>query len=413
MPFNLTGDFGSTVFSSSTDDAGQITSRYVSVNTEANLNFFRKIAILKSNILSNSLGLFSFLNAGRNNKVRFASLTVPRHLLSKRKSGCVWNPKGKVSMNSSEVDLDAVEYNGEQCPDVFLGDCLEKIMGTGNAIRDVFATPEGRAIFGEMINNIYLGLGNSFYDLVWYGQHPLIQDAHDNEWYNVDEDEWDDYRDQQEATGGVMTMVDWFKNDGLDNFNVEIASSDISADGLSYEGRATDLFDKVLNAQDPVMKMTSKRANNQGRYAKTVLLVTSAIFAKYEVELQDTWDQIPKMFEYYYNGRFCQEVGCSGDQRVEGALRYKGHLVICMDEWSDFDNMTGTITHRVLGVSPGNFGIAYDTLPANQFAGFGMRLTQHLDAPHLGKMYMDTTFRLGMGIIDEKYIVNASLTLTP
>lgn len=414
MPFTLTGDFGKTVFSTSADSSGKVTSRYMSLDTEASLNFFRKISILKSNIINNSYGLFSFMNAGRNNKIRFANLTTPRHLFSKRKSGCVWNSKGKVNMDTEEITLCAIEYNGEQCPDVFLGDCMEKIMGTGNQIRDVFATPEGRAIFGEMISQIYLGLGNSFYDIVWYGQHPLIQEAEDNDWYTVDDDEWEDYVDQQEACGGIMTMVDWFKNDGLPNFNVPIHQSDISSDGQSYVGVATDLFDRVLRAQDPIMKMASKRANSSsGRSAKSVLLVDPKIFAKYEEELQDQWNQIPKMFEYYYNGKFCQEVGCDSQNRVEGALRYKGHLVICMDEWEDFDNMTGTITCRVIAVCPGNFGIAYDTLPTDQFGGFGMKMTQHLDAPWQGKMFMDTTFRIGMGIIDPKFVVNASLTLTP
>lgn len=413
MAFTLTGDFGKTVFSSSVNDNGQVGSRYMSLNTEASLNFFRKISILKSNIVNNSFGLFSFMKAGRNNKVRFANLTTPRHLFSKCKSGCVWNPKGKVKMNVDAISLCCIEYNGEQCPDMFLGDCLEKIMGTGNNMRDIFATEEGRTIFREMVSHIYMGLGNSFYDLVWYGQHPLIEAADSGDWYNAEDDDWDDYKDQQEACGGIMTIIDWFKKDGLTNFNVEIFRSDISADGSAYIGVTTDLFDRVLKAQDPIMKMAAKRGNTAGRGGKAVLLVDPKIFAKYEEDLQAQWNQIPKMFEYYYNGKFCQEVGCDGGVPVDGVLRYKGHLVVCMDEWEDFDTMTGTQTFRCIAVCPGNFGIAYDVDRLDQFGGMGMRMVQHLDAPWQGKMFMDTIFKVGMGLIDEKFIVNASRTLVP
>lgn len=413
MPFTLTGDFGKSVFSTSANDQGQVGTRYMSLDTEASLNFFRKVSILKTNLVANSFGLFSFMKAGRNNRVRFANLTTPRHLFSKRKSGCVWNPKGKVKMNVDDITLCPIEYNGEQCPDVFYGDCLEKIFGTGNQIRDFFATPEGRIIFGELLTTIYMGLGNSFYDLAWYGQHPLIEAADANDWYNVDDDQWSDYLDQQEACGGIMTIIDWFKKDGLENFNVEIHSEDISNDGSRYIGTATDLFDRVLRAQSAEMKMASKRGSRSGQSMKSIILVDRKIFAKYEEELQAQWNQIPKMFEYYYNGKFCQEVGCDGAIPVEGVLRYKGHLVVCMDEWEDFDSMTGTNTFRCIATTPGNFGIAYDVEQLNQFGGFGMRVTQHLDAPWQGKVFMDTTFKIGMGLIDEKFIVNASRTLVP
>lgn len=411
MPFTLTGDFGKTIFSSNPDNSGRIASRYMSLDTAASLNFFRKLTILKSNIVTNSFGLFSFQRAGRNQKVRFASLTHPRHLLSKCKTGCVWTPKGNVKMDVSSIDMDCVEYNGEQCPDVFMGDCLQKIFGVGNQMRDMFATAEGRIVFSELINNIYMGLGNSFYDLVWYGQHPLIDQADAADTFTVDDDEWADFKDQQDASGGIMTIVDWFKKDGLPNYNVEIKEEDISDDGTEYIGVATELFDRVLKAQPTQMKMASKRPNSIGVAMKSVLLVDSKIYAKYEEELQDTWNQIPKMFEYYYNGKFCQEVGCDGGIPVEGVLRYKGHLVVCMDEWDDFSNITGTNTFRVLATCPGNFGVAYDVDQLTQFQGFGMRITQHLDAPWQGKIFMDTMFRLGMGVIDPNFVVNASRTI--
>lgn len=409
--FTLEGDFGRAIFSTSSNSSGQSGTRYMTLSTEAMLSFFKRISILKSNLVNNSYGLYSFARADRHKKVRFASLSTPKHLLSSRKNGCSWNPKGSVNMNSSEVTLCSVEYNGEQCPDAFYGSCLEQIFGSGNDVRDFFATPEGVALFGQLLELIYAGLGNSLYDLVWYGQHPLITESNANEWYGVDDKEWANYRDQQDACGGLMTMVDWFKKDGLENYNVQIPKADISADGTRYIGSATDLFDTVLAKQNTEMKLASKRSTYTS--LRAVLLVDAKIFKKYEEELTAQWSQIPAMFQYFYNGTFCQEIGCSGSIPVEGVLKYKGHMVVCMDEWTDFDTITGTNTFRVMAVTPGVFGIAYDLESLNQFNGLGLKLTQHLDAPFQGKVFMDTTFNVGTGILDEKFIVNASLTLVP
>ena len=407
MAFTLKGDFGEAIFSTGGN------SRYLELNTSAALNFFKKISILKTNITQNSFGLFSFVQAPRDGKARFASLSVPKHLLSKRSNGCVWKSKGNVSMTTTEFDMHPVEYNGEQCPDAFLGDCLEKIMGTGNDIRDMFATNEGRVLFSQVVSLIYQGLGNSFYDLVWYGNHPLITDADTNDWYAVDDAEWADYKDQQTACGGIMTMIDHFKTQGNANYNVDIPVADISADGTTYIGSATSHFDAVLLAQNTEMKMASKRPSLDGRMNKSVILTDARIFAKYELEMQAKFPTLPEMFRYYYNGKFCQAAGCDGVAPVEGVLKYKGHLVVCMDEWQDFNDITGTNTYRTLAVTPGVLGLAYDVPDVKQFDGMGMRITQHLDAPWKGKIFMDTTFKIGPGIIDENYIVNASRTFVP
>jgi len=411
MPFTVNGDFGKARFSNRVDSDGKILSNYMSLNTEAGLNFFRMLTITKSDITNNSYGLFSFMKSGNNNKVRFANFNAPKHLLSKKKSGCAWLPKGKITMDVDETYVCPVEYNGQQCPD--FNECLSKILAIGNQSRNLMATPEGRTIFAELMNLIYLGLGNSLYDLVWYGQHPIIDDSDQNDWYTVDDEEWADFIDQQDACVGLMTVVDHFKDEGYDNFNVEIRREDLSQDLEEYIGWTPDLFDRVLKAQSGTMKRMSKQASVNGRMTKSVLLVDPKVFEKYAKDLISQWPELPSSFQYYYNGKFCQAVGCDGKAPVEGVLRYKGHLVICMDEWGDFDEITGTKTCRVIAICPGNFGIAYDVDDLKQFKGQNLRISQHLEAPHQGMIYMDTCFRIGMSIINKNFIVNASRTFRP
>ena len=37
----------------------------------------------------------------------------------------------------------------------------------------------------KILKQVYIGLGNSFFELAWWGQHPLIDSAETNGWYAV------------------------------------------------------------------------------------------------------------------------------------------------------------------------------------------------------------------------------------
>lgn len=415
MAFTINGDFGQATFATAANDAGGVIGRYLTLNTKAALNFFRGISIVKSNILMNEMGLFTFQQAGRDGEVHFANLSTPKHLLTKRKNGCVWYSKGKIQVSTKSFDLCPIEYNGEQCPDAFYGTCLERILGPGQQKRDLQSTPESRALFAEMVNRIYEGLGNSFYDLVFYGQHPLIAEAANGDWYSVEDEEWDDFVDQQEACGGLMTLVDQFKADGHPQYNVQIFDEELSTDKTQFIGTATDVFDRVLDAQNSAMKLMSKRNNvaQGGRMLRAVILCDERIFRKYEEELSIQWNHMDAQFQYFLNGEYCAAVGCDNSQPMRGVLRYKGHLIVCMDEWSDFDQMLGINTFRVMAVTPGVFALGYDVPGLNQYGGMGLNITQRLDAPFKGKVYMDTTFKMRATIINEDFIVNASRVFTP
>lgn len=411
--FTLDGDFGKIIFEGNTGDNGQKSSNYLTLDTKSSLNFFNKISVLKTNIALNALGLFSRGTMGRNGEVRFASLSTPRHLFRPRRSGCTWKSKGRIDMQSSVFDTEAIEYQGEQCSDEFYEQCFEKIFGTGHMVKDLMGTKEGKALVGKIIQKLYQGLGNSYYDLVMYAQHPIITDSDDNDWYSVNDEEWGDFMEQQmtRKTGGLMTIIDTLKDvTGLENMNVEIDDSEISLDGKEYIGDAMDLFDRVIDAQPYEMKRMSRSASG----AKATLLCSPSVFRKFESELIDEFGKgLNETFFYKMNANFQKALNLSTPTIEEGVLKYKGYVVVSMDEWEDFDNITGTITHRVTAVTPGNFGVAHDVPDIKQFKGMGMRLTQHLDDPWLGKMFMSTNFDIGMGIPNEAMIVNASSTFRP
>lgn len=390
---------------------GLASGRAMTIPTGLAISLFRSLAIKRSDIVSNYFGLYTLGSIGRNKKVRFGSLNTPKHILSSRKNGCVWNPKGQITNSITDIELCPVEYNGEQCPDALWDSCWESILGTGNDVRDWLATVEGKALFGELMRAIYLGMGNSFYDLAWYGKNSAIEAATANNSYTVGEKEWADFVDQQEACRGWLTLDDALRHiEGLENFNVQIHPEDV--DGDTYIGAPTELFERLKKQSTGNFRVALKSGQRfNGR--KAPIIVTQSIFDAYEKELLQTWGKIDAMFYYSYNGKFCEKLGCIEGEQIPGVLLWKGHPVISMDEWGLYDEMTGMISHRAILTVPGNYGMAYDIPELSQFDGMGMRINQRLEAPYQGKIYMDTTFEMGTAILNTDLMTSAALILEP
>lgn len=399
MNFKLEGDFGSINFKA-TDSA-----RYMELPVDTAVLFFRQIALKFPEIALNELGLFQLGSVGRSQKGKFASLSTPKHVLQPRLNGCTWRSKGKITLDITEIDLCPVEYMGEQCPDAFWGDCLEYIFGTGRAVHDLFGTAEGQKLMKEILNQVYLGLGNSFFELAWWGQHPLIDEADENGWYDVPRDEWVDYVDQQQTCSGWMTMIDQLKEEGEhDNLTVQIDPEDV--EGNKYTGSAIALIDRVFDAAPTDMENILDANSDQ---YEPILLLSDGIFNRLSEEFMVKFGTLPETMQYWVNS----ETVVGGKRLLRNVFRYKGYAIYKASAFKLFDKITGTITHRALLTVPRNFGMIYDIPTLDQFGGMGLKVTQKLDAPYKGKVYMDTTFKIGTAIININGLVNASLTLTP
>lgn len=378
--------------------------RVLDLNLEPTRQLFREVAIKKTDVTLNELGIYSFINVGRFGKAKMNSLTVPKHLLQSRKGCLTWNPKGRMYMKPDEISTEPVEYMGEQCSDALMGECLEAVLGTGNQIRDIFATPEGAALFQEAIGNIFLGLGNSLYDLVTYGMDSVITSSDTGNWWNTattSTEEWDDFVDQQLGVGvkGHIPLIEQAKADGLANFNVEIIAGDVS--GSTYTGGTKDvvsLFEEVIAAAPSRLRILRKKRGTPG----VVMLVSTGIFDAYKDYLITNWNTIPDVYKFMLEG-----------EAVPGVLYFDGTPVVCMDEWREFDELVGINTHRVVLTAVKNFVIAHDVPALNQFGGIGMRIEQSQELKNKGIVHMYTNFQVGAGIADTDFMVNASRILTP
>ena len=131
------------------------------------------------------------------------------------------------------------------------------------------------------------------------------------------------------------------------------------------------------------------------------MLVSKGIYDAYKDYIISTWSTIPEAFRLFIDG-----------EQQPGVLSYDGIPVVCMDEWTLFDEMVGVNSHRVVLTALGNMAIAHDIQPLDQFGGVGMRFEQSTRLKDKGAVYMNGTFRIGTAIADTDFMVNASRILT-
>lgn len=384
------------------------TNRVFEAQVEAVRIWFEKLALKKEDITANRFGVYEFGRFDRAGKARMTSLTVPEDLLQPRTNCRTWNPTGNINVTDNTINACDLEFMGEQCVDTLFGDCLEYILGSGNDVWDMLATPEGQRLFDLMVNRIYLGLGNSFYDYITFANHPLITDSNTNNYWDttkLTDADWARFLNQQTGTSckGHLTLIDEAKTDGLDHFNVQIAASDISTDGKKFTGDAIALFQE-MEYQAPINFQVAM--NDDMSDTMAAILVSPSIFYRYREQLVTQYDNVPESYQYFVTRNGIQ-------QPLKGVLQYGGIPVIAKFDWLAFDRKVGIDTHRAVLSMPGNMFVGFDVAELNQFDGMGMRIQQRFDLPHKGEVYMHSTLKAGAGIVDTDFMVNASISIDP
>jgi hypothetical protein len=388
---------------------GDRNNRVIDIPTEATLQLFRGYSVTRPVFAENQLGLYSFVSPkpGEPRKVRFGRMTTPKHLLQKA-NGCGWNPKGRVSLAMESYTLGDVDYDGQQCPDE-LGECLNGLFGAGNDSKDILSTPAGRALWDELTRQIFLGIGNSMWDLAMFANHPIITTADANGWFNVSAPEWADYIGQQlhPEVGGLITILDQLKDvDALEQLQVPIASTDISADGKTFTGDVIALFRNMTDYALADFGVMIDEVRGEGA---PIMLVTKSIFNAYKDYLIATYNAIPAAYQLMYQG----DDGFTKPFR--NVLLWDGIWIVQASSWATFDRINGVNTHRAVLTAPGNFGIGFDSQAVlqTQFGGVGMMIEQYLRPPYKGQIYMTTRFGLTGAIVDPDFLTMAAFIAEP
>ncbi len=382
----------------------------IEVQTESSVQIFNNIAVLQTDQYARALGIYGDVVLDRNLKGRFASLSTPKHLLSKRKNGCTWNPKGGVRMNVDEFPTCPVEFDGEQCADTFYGTCFERLFGPGNSVRDFASTPEGQALLANMLTKIYQGLGNSFFDLYNFANHPLIEQANTEGFYRAGVEEWADYVDQMLSgdCGGLITQLDALAAAGNPYYSAIIPLSDINVATKKYTGDVIALLRSVKeNASADLQSAFDSGMMIDGANRMPVYLVTNDIFNA----LKDWITSKAGTNELAY--RYTLENADGTTQLMRNVLMIDGVPIVRWDACARFDAITGAQSTRVALVAPQAFGVLHDVASLAQWEGMGLLVEQSNRLADKGKVFMTTTFRWGAGIADTDFVSMASQIVHP
>ena len=380
--------------------------RYFEMRTEAVMRFFDKIGVRDGDINADMLGIYARMNIGRDLKARTAHLTTPNHLFSSRKNGCVWTPKGRSRLVTNEIDTYPIEVNMEQCPDALWGDCMEMLFGPGNDVRDILSTPEGRSLYEMFLRQVFLGIGNSFFMLTAFGNHPMITTANTlGFWSTVtDAADWTAFYDQMTSTalGGYVTLLDDLAAEGTPGYDVAISDADFDANGR-FTGDIIALLEGMkLKARGDFRAMI--RTEQRPGQPRPIFLLSDALFDAYREHLRTTYTGIVEGYKFMIYGQDGTVV------KAQNILDFDGLPVVRWDVSERFDAITGATSHRAALIAPGAFGIAYSGDVARQYEGMGLKVIQRLEAPYQGKIYMDTTLRVGAALSDQDFVVYGSIT---
>ena len=383
----------------------------VTVSTESTLRIFENVAVVQRDQYARALGLYGDVALGRDLDARFMSFSVPKHLLSPRKNGCSWNPKGGLRMNVDTFGTCPVEFDGTQCADAFFGTCFERLFGPGNARNDFYSTPEAQAVLAQMITRIYQGLGNSFFDLYNFANHPLITNANTNGTYTVSVAEWEDYVDQmladsdtgRNACAGLITQLDALKASGNPYYTMDIPIADIDVATKSYTGSFPALINDMIATASPELQTAIESGVMiNGRIVFPIILATAPEFNAEKERIRSLAGTNELAYRYMIEGM-------DGVTKLErNVLMLDNMPIIRWEAHAAFDAITGVQSHRVAIVAPGAFGVLHDIDPLREFEGLGLIIEQSPLLRDKKRIDMTTTFRWGAGIADTNFVVMAS-----
>lgn len=343
-------------------------------------------------IAQNQFGVFNVIGDIKTDKFKLAMLGAARHLWSSRKDNCQFIPKGKITSNAQEFNLDPIIYDGVQCPDEFFGSNWEVLFGTGNPM-EMLRSPEGKRLITEILDIIMTTLQNDFWNIVAYGGNPIIDDADTNNTYvnYTSAQEWADFKDQMGEVGGFVTAADYLKAAGETNFALDIDSGDVS--GATFTGDAIALLKEVRGQQKPAMRT----AANSMIFGRQVNLVTRGIFEKLKEQIGANFATHDIALKLFMEGK-------TGDS-LNGmdAIAWDGTYVVAFDQPSIIDSITGHDTHMVLCTVPKNIPILYNAA-ASSMRDFGFIAEQTGQIKDKGKIFMNAYMKVGTGFVNKDFV---------
>lgn len=358
----------------------------------AAVNLVRRKTFKDIGIFDNALGLFSVSSDVRSGKVHFLSFQPKSFGLRPRGNGCSWDPTLGVVANTDAITTYGLEGMLQQCADELMGNCFRSLLGAGVEVYNVLATPEAKQLFVETIVAIYGGISSDLSTLTYFGKHPLIASAFNNNKSGFDSEKLERFYNgnyNKDLPTGIVTILDSLKSAGVPNYTVQaINPSDVL--GTVYEGDAKKLLKTLKNNSTYEMRQVLAQNPKLGIY-----ILSRSLFERLKDQLSGV-------------DGCCTEQGYSLLTGGGESLMFDGHVVIPADIFDLFDIGTDTTSFRAIFTTAGNFGVGFDVPGLDSDKGLGMVLQQSDRVQDKGQVFGLTSLDFGVGLIDKNYTTYAS-----
>jgi len=306
-------------------------------------------------------------------QARMVGLKPNGGLLTARKNGCKWDPKGRVNSKGIKIPTCALQLQMEQCPDVFYN-CFETIFAPGNGVVDFESSPEGAAALELLVQQVIAGLGRSIAEYMYYSNDERVTAA------LFDEDTYDQL---------TSTTCEGFMPKLIANVGVPIESGDIGTDG-KFDGDAEELFDALVGSASEELR--DGIFAGQGIAGEMpIIAVSFDIFNAYAKFMRASGTEAG--FTAFLRGNANELTPFT----IPNAFPFMGIPVVYNPAFNMFDAKFGANTACAALMYPGALGVAISADTASQ-ADYGLIVERAPGLSNMGKMEMASYLRLGVDI---------------
>lgn len=369
------------------------------------INFFKHATLESIGVFDNKLGLFSVSNDIVNNKVVFMSFAAAQFGIRPNVNVCQWDPQLKATNTNGGFKLFPLKGQLEQCADELMGSCFRSLLGKGTAITDILATAESQLLFANALGAVFEGIGFDIDVLMWMANHPLILAANAAGVSGFDDETAKRFflgnYNVVDLPSGFLTLFDGLKSKGIPNYNGTFDPAKLV--GTKYIGDALADFQELKSLAPSKFRIALNKKPGRG-----IILASRNAFdrAAQMLGVAGMANGNSDLLKAYLMGA-APEIGYTGEM-----LTWGGHTVIPMDIWDTLDQATRTRSVRMALVHVGNLGVGFDVQSVDDVEDIGMDIEQRKgpgpDA--LGKIYGNTMFEIGFGVIDPGFITYKEYT---
>lgn len=372
------------------------------------LTIFEQLLVYKEDILANEIGAYALAERVTAGKAYWASFDDLKWISKARPANCDRTAITDHGMTEVSKTLCKNHIFLEFCKDSVVAELdtlWSSLWGAGNDLNEILATEGGRAIFQKFVNRVIGAIGNDFYNIAWWGNHPIIGTANTANLKSYSAGIQTRITNTYGVCDGLLKQIDVLKTGSYPHINNDISGGDFN--GYEYTGDAIALIDNLDVKAHSDLDEALDGLREMHEYP--IVFVTKGIFNRLTEQITATYPGLASSLCYNMNGTLADEVGVElKNKTTYNAFVWKGKLIVKRPDWDSTAKSLGFYHHRALMFVPKSLGIAIDVDVMTQFGGMGLAIVKSGDPKDGGAYFLESNYQIATAILKDTYLVNYS-----